>query len=388
MAKKILIIDDSALMRRVISDIIKTNKQYEVADFARDGLEGFDRIVSHPKMYDAIILDINMPKMNGLELLEMLQKNRLQETVIVVSTVAKEGAKETIKALELGAFDFVTKPENFIEAKGEDFKQRILDMLDVATAGSTKASVIGRMPVTQSINTRATSIRTFASPRDEKSPATISSRSTQPVMTVKMSNLGTYKKDHANRVVALACSTGGPKSLQQVIPYLPKELDAGVVVVQHMPAGFTKSLAVRLNEISKVTVKEAEHGDIITKGTVYIAPGGRHLRLVKSGSEMKVALSDEPPVDALRPCANVMYESLVTSPYDEIVCVVLTGMGADGTKGIKALKEHKKIYVIGQNEATSIVYGMPRAVAEAGLVNEVKPLEEIADAITRNTGVR
>ncbi len=388
MAKKILIIDDSALMRRVISDIIKTNKQYEVADFARDGLEGFDRIVSHPKMYDAIILDINMPKMNGLELLEMLQKNRLQETVIVVSTVAKEGAKETIKALELGAFDFVTKPENFIEAKGEDFKQRILDMLDVATAGSTKASVIGRMPVTQSINTRATSIRTFASPRDEKSPATISSRSTQPVMTVKMSNLGTYKKDHANRVVALACSTGGPKSLQQVIPYLPKELDAGVVVVQHMPAGFTKSLAVRLNEISKVTVKEAEHGDIITKGTVYIAPGGRHLRLVKSGSETKVALSDEPPVDALRPCANVMYESLVTSPYDEIVCVVLTGMGADGTKGIKALKEHKKIYVIGQNEATSIVYGMPRAVAEAGLVNEVKPLEEIADAITRNTGVR
>ena len=388
MAKKILIIDDSALMSRVISDIIKTNKQYEVADFARDGLEGFDRIVSHPKMYDAIILDINMPKMNGLELLEMLQKNRIQETVIVVSTVAKEGAKETIKALELGAFDFVTKPENFIEAKGEDFKKRILDMLEVATAGSTKASVISTMPVTQTINTRATSLRTFGSAREDRSSAVSMPRTSQPVMTVKMGNPAAYKKDHANRVVALACSTGGPKSLQQVIPYLPKELDAGVVVVQHMPAGFTKSLAMRLNEISKVTVKEAENGDIITKGTVYIAPGGRHIRLVKSGSETKVALSDEPPVDALRPCANIMYESLVNSPYDEIVCVVLTGMGADGTKGIKALKEHKKIYVIGQNEATSIVYGMPRAVAEAGLVNEVKPLEEIADAITRNTGVR
>ena len=388
MAKKILIIDDSALMRRVISDIIKTNKQYEVADFARDGLEGFDRIVSHPKMYDAIILDINMPKMNGLELLEMLQKNRIQETVIVVSTVAKEGAKETIKALELGAFDFVTKPENFIEAKGEDFKKRILDMLEVATAGSTKASVISTMPVTQTINTRATSLRTFGSAREDRSSAVSMPRTSQPVMTVKMGNPAAYKKDHANRVVALACSTGGPKSLQQVIPYLPKELDAGVVVVQHMPAGFTKSLAMRLNEISKVTVKEAENGDIITKGTVYIAPGGRHIRLVKSGSETKVALSDEPPVDALRPCANIMYESLVNSPYDEIVCVVLTGMGADGTKGIKALKEHKKIYVIGQNEAPSIVYGMPRAVAEAGLVNEVKPLEEIADAITRNTGVR
>ena len=388
MAKKILIIDDSALMRRVISDIIKTNKQYEVADFARDGLEGFDRIVSHPKMYDAIILDINMPKMNGLELLEMLQKNHIQETVIVVSTVAKEGAKETIRALELGAFDFVTKPENFIEAKGEDFKQRILDMLDIATAGSTKASVIGTMPVTQSINTRATSIRTFGSSKNERSTPAPAARPVQPIMTVKMGNTASYKKDHANRVVALACSTGGPKSLQQVVPYLPKELDAGVVIVQHMPAGFTKSLAMRLNEISKVTVKEAEDGDIISKGTVYIAPGGRHIRLVRSGMDTKGVLSDEPPVDALRPCANVMYESLVSSPYDEIICVVLTGMGADGTKGIKALKQQKKVYVIGQNEATSIVYGMPRAVAEAGLVNEVKPLEEIADAITRNTGVR
>ena len=155
-----------------------------------------------------------------------------------------------------------------------------------------------------------------------------------------------------------------------------------------MPAGFTKSLAMRLNEISKVKVKEAEDGDIVEKGTVYIAPGGRHMRLTRAGSTAKVVLSDEPPVDALRPCANVMYESLKDSPYDEIVCVVLTGMGADGTKGIKLLKEKKKLHVISQDEASSIVYGMPRSVAEAGLTDEVKPLEEIADAITRNTGVR
>lgn len=387
MAKKILIIDDSALMRRVISDIIKTNKQYEVADFATDGLDGFDKIVSHPKLYDAIILDINMPKMNGLELLEMLQKNRIQETVIVVSTVAKEGAKETIKALELGAFDFVTKPENFIEAKGVGFKQRILDMLEVATASNTKASVIGSMPITQSINTKATTMRTFVTAKNERS-STVIGRAAQPAMSVKMSDHSLYKKDKVNRIVALACSTGGPKSLQQVIPYLPADMDAGMVVVQHMPAGFTKSLAMRLNEISKVTVKEAEDGDIVEKGTVYIAPGGRHMRLAKSGSSVKVVLSDEPPVDALRPCANVMYESLKDSPYDEIVCVVLTGMGADGTKGIRSLKEKKKLHVISQDEASSIVYGMPRSVAEAGLTDEVKPLEEIADAITRNTGVR
>ena len=388
MAKKILIIDDSALMRRVISDIIKTNKQYEVADFATDGLDGFDKIVSHPKLYDAIILDINMPKMNGLELLEMLQKNRIQETVIVVSTVAKEGAKETIKALEHGAFDFVTKPENFIEAKGENFKQRILDMLEVATASSTKASVISSMPITQSINTKATTMRTFVTAKNERSTEVSGRTKVQPAMTVRMSDHNLYKKDKVNRIVALACSTGGPKSLQQVIPYLPADMDAGMVVVQHMPAGFTKSLAMRLNEISKVKVKEAEDGDIVEKGTVYIAPGGRHMRLTRAGSTAKVVLSDEPPVDALRPCANVMYESLKDSPYDEIVCVVLTGMGADGTKGIKLLKEKKKLHVISQDEASSIVYGMPRSVAEAGLTDEVKPLEEIADAITRNTGVR
>lgn len=139
MAKKILVIDDSALMRRVISDIINEGNEYEVAAIAKDGLEGFDLIVSNPNLYSAIILDINMPKMNGLELLQKLQKNHIEQTVIVVSTVAKEGAKETIQALEYGAFDFVTKPENYFETKGNDFKKRIHDMLNVAT--SSKASV-------------------------------------------------------------------------------------------------------------------------------------------------------------------------------------------------------------------------------------------------------
>ena len=387
MAKKILIIDDSALMRRVISDIIKSNKQYEVADLANDGLSGFDKIVSNPKLYDAVILDINMPKMNGLELLEMLQKNRIQQTTIVVSTVAKEGAKETIRALELGAFDFVTKPENFIEAKGENFKKNILDMLDVATGSNTKASVISQLPTNDSTRLGTTSLHTFSTPKWNSTASNAVRTTSRPAMSVKMSEPSAYKREKSSRLVALACSTGGPKSLQQVIPYLPAELNSAVVVVQHMPAGFTKSLAARLNEISKVTVKEAEDGEALSKGTVYIAPGGRHIRLTRSGNDMKIALSDEPPVDALRPCANVMYESLKNSPYDEIVCVVLTGMGADGTNGIRSLKGNKKIHVIGQDESTSIVYGMPRAIAEAGLVDEVKPLDEIADAITRNTGV-
>ncbi|MGN1188543.1 MAG: response regulator, partial [Lachnospiraceae bacterium] len=254
MAKKILIIDDSALMRRVISDIIKSNKQYEVADLATDGLNGFDKIVSNPKLYDAVILDINMPKMNGLELLEMLQKNRIEQTIIVVSTVAKEGAKETIRALELGAFDFVTKPGNFIEAKGEDFKKRILDMLDVATASNTKASVISEIPVNDSARLGTTSLHTFGTPKKNGTSSNVVRTTPRPSMSVKMSEPSAYKREKGNRLVALACSTGGPKSLQQVIPYLPAELNSAVVVVQHMPAGFTKSLAARLNEAGfKVT---------------------------------------------------------------------------------------------------------------------------------------
>lgn len=379
MAKKILIIDDSALMRRVISDIIKTNEQYEVADFAHDGLEGFDKIVSNPKKYDAVILDINMPKMNGLELLEMLQKNRIQQKVIVVSTVAKEGAKETIKALELGAFDFVTKPENFIEAKGNDFKERILEMLEVATGGSCDMSVISNM--TSTVSTKP-SIKTFSSTatKTQTAPSKATFERSTPVIDSKSVVPG-------SKLVALACSTGGPKSLQQVIPLLPANLDAPMVMVQHMPAGFTKSLAQRLDEMGPIHVKEAEDGDILEKGTVYIAPGGRHMRIVKSGKDSKVALSDEPPVDALRPCANVMYESLLGTSYDQIICVVLTGMGADGTKGIQALNGKKNIYVIGQDAASCIVYGMPKAIAESGLVNEVKPLDDIANAITKKTGV-
>ncbi len=159
-----------------------------------------------------------------------------------------------------------------------------------------------------------------------------------------------------------------------------------MVLVQHMPAGFTNSLAERLNDMSKIQVKEAINGEILVKGTVYIAPGGKHLKVV--GTTPKIEISDEPPRDALRPCANIMYESLVDSKYDEIVCVVLTGMGADGTVGIQALNQKKKIYVIAQDEATSVVYGMPKMVARAGLTDEILPVTEIADTITKKVGVQ
>ncbi len=403
MAKKILVIDDSALMRRVISDIINESNEYEVAAIAKDGVEGFDMIVSNPNLYSAIILDINMPKMNGIELLRNLQKNHIEQTVIVVSTVAKEGAKETIQALEYGAFDFVTKPENYLETKSDNFKQRIHNMLNVAT--NSKASIERTRSITRSSGSVSTRLSGTASLRD-KTSAFSSAFSDKKASNAAISALRrrnelndkippkvnpshyTNIKSGSKKVVALACSTGGPKSLQQVIPMLPKNLDAGVVLVQHMPAGFTASLAARLNEISDINVKEGADGDSIEKGWVYIAPGGKHIRVVRNGSGYSIKLSDEPAVEGLRPCANVMYKSLVNCNYDEITCVVLTGMGADGTEGIKALSDgKKKIHVIAQDEDSCVVYGMPKAIAQTGLVDEVVPLNKIAETITKNVGV-
>ncbi len=437
MVKKILIIDDSALMRRVISDIIKSSNDYEVAAIAKDGLEGFDMIVSNPNLYSAVILDINMPKMNGLELLEKLQKMHIEQTVIVVSTVAKQGAKETIRALELGAFDFVTKPENYLETKGEAFRKRIHEMLDVATASSRRtilsAAAVSRTsipdkssggaqprsaagtqlrstPGLQTAGAEAAQARAAGGLRAGIQPGSHAGSHAGTADSLKSSGTAPSQlrsaeagqtadgifdssrylgvKQGKNKIVALACSTGGPKSLQQVIPMLPGSLDAPVVLVQHMPAGFTLSLAQRLDEMSSIHVKEAEDGDVLKNGTVYIAPGGRHMRVVRSGRECYIRLSDEPAVEGLRPCANLMYESLESCGYDEVTCVVLTGMGADGTNGIKGLAaRHVNIHVIAQDEDTCIVYGMPKAIAQSGLVNEVVPLSRVAEEITRNVGV-
>lgn len=189
------------------------------------------------------------------------------------------------------------------------------------------------------------------------------------------------------KVVAIASSTGGPKALQTLIPLLPENLNAPVLIVQHMPAGFTEALANRLNTLSPLSVKEAAEGDVLTPGWVYLARGGRHMEVVKSGTKHIIRYTDLPPREGVRPCANYMYESLASCDYNEVVCAVLTGMGADGTAGIKNLKEKKKITVFAQNEATCAVYGMPRSVVNAGLSGEGIPLEKIAQEIIKNVGV-
>lgn len=195
-------------------------------------------------------------------------------------------------------------------------------------------------------------------------------------------------KSAGSKIVAIACSTGGPKALQQVIPKLPVNLAVPVLIVQHMPAGFTEALAGRLNTLSELAVSEAADGDVIVPGHVYLAKGGRHMLAVKQPSGKHVIkYTDDPPREGVRPCANYMYESLADSAYDEVVCIVMTGMGSDGTEGIKNLKLKKKVTVVSQNEETCTVYGMPRSITVAGLSQKEVPLEQLANEIIKNVGV-
>lgn len=362
MKKNILVIDDSALMRRVICDIINSDTNFQATDVCRDGLEGYERLKK--QSYDAVVMDINMPRMDGLQLLSKLQEENIKATVIVASSLTTKDAETTIIAMERGAVDFVTKPGNLIEAKGDVFRGQLL--------GVMRAVLKIDSGVRRTIS---------AGPSAAAAPATAVRK---PIQRASLKNRAGGKK-----LIALACSTGGPKALQSVIPFLPAELNAPIVLVQHMPRGFTKSMADRLNEISKVSVKEAEEGDVLQNGWVYVAPGGKHLEVARlSDGNHKVILTDKPAVNGLRPYANYMYESLTTCTYDEIVCVVLTGMGADGTQGITALDKRKPVHVICQDEKSCVVFGMPKAAIEANLADEVVPLTEVAQSIIRNVGVK
>lgn len=375
MKKNILIIDDSALMRRVISDIINSDDRFIVADLAINGLEGFELLINNIGKYDVILLDINMPKLNGIELLERLVQHHIEAKVILVSTLAKEGAKETIQALELGAFDFVTKPDSFIEAKSDTFKNNIIQSLLVAT-NQFPNNELNSLLKKKEMEKKIQSTKTHKAAIESKKVITGNIKSKALIKS------GNFK------LIALACSTGGPKALQVVIPKIPANIDASMLIVQHMPEGFTNTLANRLNELSQVTVKEAVNDEIIQKGVVYLAKGGSQMTLIRlPNGEHKLSVVVDNGKNILKPCADIMYESLLDSTFDEITCVVLTGMGSDGTKGIKQLQEKKKIQVIAQNEETCTVYGMPKVVIETGLVNEVVSLSDVAEAITRSVGV-
>ena len=354
--KKILLVDDCALMRRVLCDIINADVRFRVVDEAGNGEAALELLKKNT--YDAVVLDVNMPKMDGIELLKELNRCKIKARIVMASTVTVEGAKITMEALELGALDFIQKPDWAYQCKKDEFVNAFLKLLDAVC----KAKI-------------------------EHEPHRCSDKKEEIHHSEGCVAGKHLEKGNDKKIVALACSTGGPRALQSIIPYLPENMKAPMVLVQHMPVGFTQSLANRLDTLSKVKVLEANEGDVLEDGCVYVARSGMHMNLLKKGTKTVVHYSDEPNREGVKPCANYMYESLRNSNYDEIICVVLTGMGADGTEGLAHLKEKKETYVITQNGETCVVNGMPNSVVKAGLSDKTVPLSLIAQEIILRVGV-
>ncbi|MEE3467730.1 MAG: chemotaxis-specific protein-glutamate methyltransferase CheB [Eubacterium sp.] len=359
--KKVLVIDDSALMRRVISDIINQDEQLTVAGTANNGQAALDQLI-RGEQFDVLLIDIKMPKMDGVRLLREMNRSRIRIPSLIVSSIASESGSETIEALELGALDFIKKPISSIGENFADFRVELLKRVYMAT-GLDEA----KAPVAQ--------------PKREAAPA----RPT-PVRPVGTHKRPTTRK--GTKLVVIASSTGGPKALQSVVPYFPENFPYPVVIVQHMPAGFTNSLAQRLNEMSPIHVKEASDGEELKPGNVYIAMGGKQCELIsKPNGTYCFSENDKPPRGGLRPCADIFFESLVDSGFEEIICAVLTGMGSDGTSGISLIRETHEVKCVAQNKDTCVVYGMPRAAVESGNADDVVPLEDVTGMLIRRAGV-
>ena len=383
---RVVIADDSAFMRMVLSDMFKKQSDFEVVGVAKNGKEAVEKVKElNP---DLVTMDVNMPVMDGLQALEAIMKD-CPTPVVMFSSLTQEGAKATIKALSLGAVDFVSKVGGSI-SKVDTVEDEILSKARAAAY----AKVGGKrrfMPPPSLAPQPASSPPTVASVPPVKSeptmrrislptrkgytpPPSLPPLTPRPKPTVHAAPAG---GGTGRKLVVLGCSTGGPKALQTVVAGLPRSLPCGVLIVQHMPPGFTKSLAERLNEISQISVKEAENHDMIKAGQVYIAPGNYHMTVTGSGRE--IVLNQDPPIGTLRPAADVLFRSAAPLGRD-IVSVILTGMGSDGALGMTEIKKTGG-YVIAESEETAIVYGMPKAVVDLGLADEIKPLQDIAGAI-------
>lgn len=344
----VLVVDDSAFMRKIISDILKSAGDIEVVATAKDGSEALEKVKSFNP--DVITLDVEMPVMDGLSCLKELQKIT-RVPVIMLSSLTQGGARATIEALESGAVDFIAKPTGLFDINGEEKKQEIIDKIRMVRNIKTGRTVAG------------------GKVRYVKSPVSV-------------------KSNTLKAIVAVGTSTGGPKALQEVIPFIPGDIPAAVLVVQHMPAGFTRSLAERLNTISSLTVKEAENEDIIQPGYVYIAPGDYHMKVNKApDGVLRIILDQGPTIGGHRPAVNVMMKSLSNTGFTNVIGVIMTGMGSDGSEGITSIKQYNKGFIISQDEKSCVVYGMPRAAVLTGMVDSVVPLKKIANEIVKNLGV-
>ena len=374
---RVLIADDSAFMRKVLADLFKGQSDFEVVGTAVNGQDTIEKVKRFQP--DVLTLDVVMPVMDGLEALAIIME-QCPLPVVMISSATQKGTNETIRALALGAVDFVSKAGGAI-SKIDTIKDEILAKCRMAAKTHAKKNLAAAKPV--SYSPKPTTATEPATRRIEVKRRTGYVLGQKPVLNRIPSQTAPVKKvlpATGKKIVAIGTSTGGPQALQAVITRLPGNLPCGVVVVQHMPAGFTRSLAERLNSISEIGVKEAENDEIIRPGQVYIAPGNFHLRIAPvPGGERKIVLSQEPPVGNHRPAVNVMFDSAAQFGRD-LVSVIMTGMGADGCEGMKKIKASGG-YSIAQDEGSCVVYGMPKAVVDAGLADEIRPLNKIAEAI-------
>ncbi|WP_017727331.1 protein-glutamate methylesterase/protein-glutamine glutaminase [Halalkalibacterium ligniniphilum] len=340
----VLVVDDSAFMRKVISEMLESDERIRVVGTARNGEEALKKRAELQP--DVITLDVEMPVMGGIETLKRLM-SEAPCPVIMLSSTTKEGAEHTLLAMELGAFDFIAKTSGPISLDLQKVQSSLIDK--VIHAAKAKIQPLGA-----------------PQPNVEKSMIHVNQR-----------------LQGEKTLVAIGTSTGGPKALKEVLTRFPKDINAPILVVQHMPPGFTQSLAVRLDSLSSIKVKEASDGELLENGVAYIAPGGYHLTVKNVGNELSIKLNQLEPRRGHRPSVDVMLESLAELSGFKKIVAILTGMGSDGTEGLIKMKKQGSCYAIAESEESSIVFGMPKAAIQSNQVDEVAHLQTIASSIMR-----
>jgi len=348
---RVLVVDDSVVVRRLVTDALSRDPGIEVVGFAANGRLALAKVAQ--LVPDLVTMDIEMPEMNGIEAVRAIRRDGYKMPIIMFSTLTERGAAATLDALVAGAQDYVTKPAN-VGSVQESLAQVAHNLLP-----KIKALVAARPAPHPTVRTSAAT----APPRARLV--------TRPEPT-----------PHPVRAIVIGSSTGGPEALSKLVAGLVRPPSVPVLVVQHMPPVFTRQLAARLDRIGPARVVEAEHGTELVPGTIYIAPGDQHLEVRRHGAVVRTALTSGPPVNYCRPSVDVLFGSAVGAFGPEVVGVVLTGMGSDGRTGCQSLVDAGGTVVV-QDEQTSVVWGMPGAVATAGLAHRIVPLGEVASTIER-----
>jgi len=379
----VLIVDDSPFMRLTLQKILNQDPAIKVLDTAKDGREGILKLQSLRP--DVVTMDVEMPVMDGLQALDEIM--RWQPTsVIILSAVTTEGAQSTLKALDLGAVDVVAKPSGRPGADLQVFSRDLVEKVKAAALvnlARLKPKDLISSPQIPSTAVSSAKVGTSAQAGSSKgvAPTSVSSQNSGLGTRTLTTSKGGVVPKHAVEIVAIGTSTGGPSALQAVLPVLPKNFPVPVLVAQHMPPGFTGPLAQRLNGLCALNVREGVNGEVLKAGTVYVAPAGKQLQVQRRAGQLILNIGEDAPIPTLyHPSVDVMFLSLGKEVGKGTLGVVMTGMGSDGTKGMKDLKKLEG-FAIAEAEETCVVYGMPRSVVEAGLADRIVPLGEIGKTI-------